>query len=120
MQRSIFLVRSFAEVGVEAVVADCQGEVVSACFLVLFLPNAATLDQLAARRAPENAVCWGEGLSLVMGSTVMPRSNVRVEMDPGACCCFDVVVVEFDAVRGHCFSPCLCCNDGHFAAVLDP
>ena len=33
-----------AKVGVEGVIADGQGEVVSACVLVLLLPDATTLD----------------------------------------------------------------------------
>ena len=32
----------------------------------------------------------------------------------------DVGAGEFDAVRGHCSSPCLRCNDGHLAAGQGP
>lgn len=41
-------------------IADGQGEVVSACVFVLLLPDTTTLDQLTTWGAPENTVCWGE------------------------------------------------------------
>ena len=66
-----------AEVGVEGVIADGQGEVVSACFLVLLLPDAATLDQLAARGAPENPMRWGERVVADDGL----NSDVEVEAE---------------------------------------
>ena len=108
---------SNAEVGVEGVIADGQGEIINACFLVLLLPNSTTLNKVTARGASENPVCWVRGLSLVMCSTLMSRSKLRVEIDSEP---FAVVVDEFDAVSSHCFSPCLCCNDGHSAAGSGP
>ena len=49
-----------AEVGIEGMIADGQGEVVSTCVLVLLLPDATTLDQLTTWGAPENPMRWGE------------------------------------------------------------
>ena len=59
LKGQIVLVRGLAEVGVEAVIADGQRVVVGAGLLVLLLPDAAALDQLAARGAAEDAVRGG-------------------------------------------------------------
>jgi len=60
LQGGIILTGGNAEVGVEGVIADRQGEVVSACFLVLLFPDTTTLDQLPARGAPKNPMRWRE------------------------------------------------------------
>jgi len=49
-----------AKVGVEGVIADGQGEVVSACFLVLLLPDTTTLNQVPPWGAAENPMRWSE------------------------------------------------------------
>ncbi len=59
LQGQIVLIGGLAEVGVEAVVADGQRVVGCAGLLVLLLPDAAALDQLAARGAAEDAVRGG-------------------------------------------------------------
>ena len=56
-----------AEVGIEGMIADGQGEVVSTCVLVLLLPDATTLDQLPAWGASENPMRWGERVVAVDG-----------------------------------------------------
>jgi hypothetical protein len=116
LQGQIVLVRGLAEVGVEAVVADGQRVVVGAGLLVLLLPDAAALDQLAAGRATEDAVRGGHRVRARDGFD----RNVEVEGQgrDGADTLggFDIGAGEFDPVRGHCSSPCLRCNDGHLAA----
>ena len=116
LQGQIVLVCGLAEVRVEAVVADVQRVVVSAGLLVLLLPDAAALDQLAARGAAEDAVRGGHRVR------ACDRFDRDVEVEgqgrdgADALGGFDVGAGEFDAVRGHCSSPCLRCNDGHLAA----
>ncbi|WP_299913395.1 hypothetical protein [uncultured Paracoccus sp.] len=50
------MVRGLAKVGVEAMVAEHQREVVGAGLLVLLLSDTAALDQLSARGAAEDTV----------------------------------------------------------------
>lgn len=59
LQGQIVLVRGLAEVGVEAVVAECQRVVVGAGLFVLYLPDAAAFDQIAGCGAAENVVRGG-------------------------------------------------------------
>ena len=78
LQGQIVLVRGLAEVGVEAVVADGQRVVVGAALLVLLLPDAAALDQLAARGAAEDAVWVDKPTRLfrkLLGETIRARTG---------------------------------------------
>jgi hypothetical protein len=94
--------------------------VVIALLLVLLFPDAAALDQLAARGAAEHAVRGGHRVRACDGfdRDVEIKSQGRDGAD--ALGGFDVGAGEFDAVRGHCSSPCLRCNDGHLAAGQGP
>ena len=116
LQGQIVLVRGLAEVSVEAVVADGQREIVGAGLFVLLLPDAAALDQLAARGAAEHTVRGGHRVRACdrFDRDVEIKSQGRDGAD--ALGGFDVGTGEFDAVRGYCSSPCLRCNDGHLAA----
>jgi len=100
LQGKIVLVRGLDEVGVEAVVADGQRVLVGAGLLVLLLPDAAALDQLAAREAVEDTVCGGHRVRAPDGFD----RNVEIEGQgregAGALGGFDVGAGEFDAVRG--------------------
>ena len=64
MQGQIILVRGHTKVGVQAMVADGQPVVVSAGLFVLLPPDAAALDQLAARGAAEGAGRGSQGQPL--------------------------------------------------------
>jgi hypothetical protein len=80
LQGNVNLARGLAEVGVEGVIVDRQGEAIRAGVFDLFLPDA----QLTA---PSLGVGWircvgAMGLLLETGSTVMSRSKVRVEIEP--------------------------------------
>ncbi len=120
LQGQIVLVRGLAEVGVEAVVADGQRVVVGAGLLVLLLPDAAALDQLAARGAAEDAVRGGHRVRARDGFDRDVEVEGQGRDGADALGGFDVGAGEFDAVRGHCSSPCLRCNDGHLAAGQGP
>ena len=120
LQGQIVLVRGLAEVGVEAVVADGQRVVVCAGLLVLLLPDAAAFDQLAARGAAEDAVRGGHRVRARDGFDRDVEVEGQGRDGADALGGFDVGAGEFDAVRGHCSSPCLRCNDGHLAAGQGP
>ena len=120
LQGQIVLVRGLAKVGVEAVIADGQCVVVGAGLLVLLLPDAAALDQLAARGAAEDAVRGGHRVGARDGFDRDVEVEGQGRDGADALGSFDVGAGEFDAVRGHCSSPCLRCNDGHLAAGQGP
>ena len=75
LQGQIVLVRGLAEVGVEAVVTNRQGVVVGAGLLVLLLPDAAALDQLASWEMAEDAMRGGHR---VRAANAFDR-NVEIE-----------------------------------------
>ena len=120
LQGQIVLACRLAEVGVEAVVADGQRVVVCAGLLVLLLPDAAAFDQLAARGAAEDAVRGGHRVRARDGFDRDVEVEGQGRDGADALGGFDVGAGEFDAVRGHCSSPCLRCNDGHLAAGQGP
>ena len=120
LQRHVILARGLAKVGVEGVIADRQGEVVRTGVFVLLLPDAAALDQLAARGAAEDAVRGGHRVRACDGFDRDVEVEGQGRDGADALGGFDVGAGEFDAVRGHCSSPCLRCNDGHLAAGQGP
>ena len=101
-------------------VADGQREVVGAGLLVLLLPDAAALNQLAERGAAEDAVRGGQRVRARDGFDRDVEVEGQRRDGADALCGFDVGAGEFDAARGHSSSPCLCCNDGHLAAGQGP
>ena len=102
LQGQIVLVRGLAEVGVEAVVADGQRVVVRAGLLVLLLPDATALDQLAARGAAEDAVRGGHRVRARDGLDRDVEVEGQGRDGADALGGLKVGAGEFDAVRGSC------------------
>ena len=81
-------------------VADGQRVVVSAGLLVLLLPDAAALDQLAPRGAAEDAVRGGHRVRARDGFDRDVEIEGQGRDGAHALGGFDVGAGEFDAVRG--------------------
>ncbi len=68
LQGGVILACGNPEICVEGVVTDGQGEVVSASFLVLLLPDTTTLNQLTASGASQDPVPFAVSILSLMNS----------------------------------------------------
>ena len=115
VQEHIAQVRSLAEFGVDAVVADGQRVAIGLGLSVLLFPYPATLEQLAMREAAENAVRGDHWVRACDGFDREAEVEGQGRDGADALGGFDVGTGELDQVRGHYSSSFSQRNDGHLA-----